>query len=183
VDRPLCEYQREYGDDEERIRRRLARERFILPYVQFKDEKTGEITDRFVAGFGALYERRKAANIGELVNIVFDHIEEANKGKLEGVFRNIDFNSEANLGKPKDRNRRLENLLGDFAKLDLRSSRVSEDVIGNTYIYLIERFACDAGKKPVSSIPPNRFPGCSRNWSIPGPAIGSAIRPAARAAC
>jgi len=142
-----AEYQREYGDDEERIRRRLARERFILPYIQFKDEKTGEITDRFVAGFGALYERRKAANIGELVNIVFEHIEEANKSKLEGVFRNIDFNSEANLGKPKDRNRRLENLLGDFAKLDLRPSRVSEDVIGNTYIYLIERFASDAGKK------------------------------------
>jgi type I restriction enzyme M protein len=118
-----AEYQREYGDDHERIRQRLARERFILPYVELKDEKTGEITDRFVAGFGALYERRKSANIGELVNIVFDHIEEANKGKLEGVFRNIDFNSEANLGKAKDLNRRLENLLGDFAELDLRPSR------------------------------------------------------------
>src|SRR5258708_5662350 len=110
-----AEYQREYGDDEERIRRRLARERFILPYVEFKDETAGEITDRFVASFGALYERRKLANIGELINIVLDHIEEANKAKLEGVFRNIDFNSEANLGKTKDRNRRLENLLGDFA--------------------------------------------------------------------
>jgi type I restriction enzyme M protein len=31
------------------------------------------------------------------------------------VFRNIDFNSEANLGKTKDRNRRLKNLLEDFA--------------------------------------------------------------------
>lgn len=142
-----AEYQREYGDDEERIRRRLARERFILPYVEFKDEKTDEVTDRFVASFGALYERRKSANIGELINIVLDHIEEANKAKLEGVFRNIDFNSEANLGKTKDRNRRLENVLGDFAKLDLRPSRVSEDVIGDTYIYLIERFASDAGKK------------------------------------
>lgn len=140
-------YKKEYGDNEERIRRRLERERFILPYVEFKDEKTGEVTDRFLADFHALYERRKAANLGELINIVLDHIEEANKAKLEGVFRNIDFNSEANLGKTKDRNRRLENLLGDFAKLDLRPSRVSEDVIGNTYIYLIERFGSDAGKK------------------------------------
>jgi type I restriction enzyme M protein len=140
-------YQREYGDDEERIRRRLARERFILPYVEFKDEQTGEVTDRFVADFTALYARRKAPNLGELINIVLDHIEEANKAKLEGVFRNIDFNSEANLGKTKDRNRRLENLLGDFEPLELRPSRVSEDVIGNTYIYLIERFASDAGKK------------------------------------
>jgi type I restriction enzyme M protein len=140
-------YQREYGDDEERIRRRLARERFILPYIEFRDEKTGEVTDRFLADFHALYQWRKAANIGELINIVLDHIEEANKLKLEGVFRNIDFNSEASLGKTRDRNRRLENLLGDFAKLDLRPSRVSEDVIGNAYIYLIERFASDAGKK------------------------------------
>ena len=142
-----AEYQKEYGNNEERIRRKLERERFILPYVEFKDEKTGEVTDRFLADFDALYERRKAANLGELINIVLDHIEEANKAKLEGVFRNIDFNSEANLGKTKDRNRRLENLLGDFTKLDLRPSRVSEDVIGNTYIYLIERFASDAGKK------------------------------------
>ncbi|MBI4911621.1 MAG: type I restriction-modification system subunit M [Acidobacteria bacterium] len=142
-----AKYQKDYGHNEERIRRKLERERFILPYVEFKDEKTGQVSDRFLASFQALYERRKAANLGELINIVLDHIEEANKAKLEGVFRNIDFNSEANLGKAKDRNRRLENLIGDFTKLDLRPSRVSEDVIGNTYIYLIERFASDAGKK------------------------------------
>ncbi len=142
-----AEYRKEYGDNEERIRRKLERERFLLPYVEFKDEKTGKVTERFLADFHSLYERRKAANLGELINIVLDHIEEANKAKLEGVFRNIDFNSEANLGKTKDRNRRLETLLGDFAKLDLRPSRVSEDVIGDTYIYLIERFASDAGKK------------------------------------
>jgi type I restriction enzyme M protein len=142
-----AEYSKEYGDNEERIRRKLERERFILPYIEFKDEKSGEVTDRFLADFYSLHERRKAANLGELINVVLDHIEESNKAKLEGVFRNIDFNSEANLGKTKDRNRRLENLLGDFAKLDLRPSRVSEDVIGDTYIYLIERFASDAGKK------------------------------------
>lgn len=90
-----AEYKKEYGDNEERVRRKLERERFILPYVEFKDEKTGEVIDRFLADFHVLYERRKAANLGELINIVLDHIEEANKTKLEGVFRNIDFNSEA----------------------------------------------------------------------------------------
>ena len=141
------QYRQEYGDNEERIRRKLERERFILPYVEFKDEKTGKVTSRFLANFESLYERRKEPNVGELINIVLEQIEETNKAKLEGVFRNIDFNSEANLGKTKDRNRRLENLLSDFSKLDLHPSRVSEDVIGNTYIYLIERFASDAGKK------------------------------------
>lgn len=135
-------YQKQYGNDDERIRRKLDRERFTLPFVEFKE--SGE---RFLADFNSLFERRDANNIGELINIVLDHIEEANKTKLEGVFRNIDFNSEANLGKAKDRNRRLKHLLEDFAKLDLRPSRISEDVIGNTYIYLIERFASDAGKK------------------------------------
>jgi type I restriction enzyme M protein len=141
------EYKGQYGDDEERIRRKLERERFILPYVELKDSNTGKVTDRFLADFHSLHERRNESNLGELINIVLDRIEDTNKAKLEGVFRNIDFNSEANLGKAKDRNRRLKHLLEDFAKLDLSPSRVSEDVIGNTYIYLIERFASDAGKK------------------------------------
>lgn len=147
------EYRKQCGDDDVRIRRKLERERFVLPVVTLteKDEKTGEVRvlDAFEATYSSLYDRRAAPNIGELINIVLDHIEEKNRAKLEGVFRNIDFNSEANLGKTKDRNRRLKQLLEDFHKpqLDMRPSRVSEDVIGNTYIYLIERFASDSGKK------------------------------------
>lgn len=136
-------YREQFKGDEDRIVRRLERERFLLPKIQIKEPKK----DSFLADFNTLYQRREESNIGELINIVLEHIEERNKAKLEGVFRNIDFNSEANLGKTKDRNRRLKNLLEDFAKLDLRPSRVSEDVIGNTYIYLIEKFAADAGKK------------------------------------
>jgi type I restriction enzyme M protein len=128
--------QKEYGDNPERIRRKMERERFVLPEG---------------ASFYDLYEQRKNDNIGELINIALEKIEEhpANKVKLKGVFRNIDFNSEANLGRTKDRNRRLENLLNDFGnpKLDLRPSAVGEDIIGNAYIYLIERFASGAGKK------------------------------------
>jgi type I restriction enzyme M protein len=147
------EYRKQYGDDDDRIRRKLERERFVLPKVRLteKNEKTGNETslDEFPATYYSLYERRSATNIGELINIVLDHIEESNKSKLDGVFRNIDFNSEASLGKTKDRNRRLKQLLEDFNKpqLNMKPSLVSEDVIGNTYIYLIERFASDSGKK------------------------------------
>lgn len=163
-----AEYKKEYGNNEERIRRKLGRERFLLPYVEFKDEK-GKVTDRFLADFHALYERRKASNLGDLINIVLERIEDANKAKLDGVFRNIDFNSEANLGRTKDRNRRLENLLGDFAKLDLRPSRVSEDVIGNTYIYLIERFASDAGKKAGEFYTPKQVSTLLAQLAAPKP--------------
>ncbi|MBR4736803.1 MAG: type I restriction-modification system subunit M [Rhodocyclaceae bacterium] len=147
-----AEYKAQYGSDDQRIRRKLERERFVLPYVELKEDASqsggaSRVSERFLGDFNALYERRNEPNIGELINIVLDHFEDANKAKLEGVFRNIDFNSEANLGKAKDRNRRLKTLLEDFARLDLRPSRVAEDVIGNTYIYLIERFGSDAGKK------------------------------------
>ncbi len=125
------EARKAYGEDEERIRRRMARERFVLP--------TG-------ASFTDLYAKRDADNLGELINEALDAIEEANKAKLADVF-NVDFNSETKLGPTRDRNRRLKNLLQDFAGLDLSPSKVDEDIIGETYIYLIERFAAGAGKK------------------------------------
>lgn len=127
-------YEQQFSGDSRRIERRLERERFPLPEG---------------ASFYDLYRQRNAANIGELINGALEAVEAANGRKLEGVFRNIDFNSEANLGQVKDRNRRLKNLLEDFAKpeLNLRPSRVSDDIIGETYIYLISRFASDSGKK------------------------------------
>lgn len=129
------QYQKEYGNDPVRIKRKMERERFVLP----------ENCD-----FDSIYTKRDASNIGEVINLALEGIEEANKAKLEGVFRNIDFNSESNLGQTKDRNKRLKHLIEDFAdeRLDLRPSRIgTSDVIGNTYQYLIGKFASDAGKK------------------------------------
>jgi type I restriction enzyme M protein len=131
----LERYRSEIGDDQGRIDRRMGRERFVLPEN---------------SSFDHLYAHRNDANLGEQINIALENIEEANKAKLEGVFRNIDFNSDANLGETKDRNRRLKHLLEDFASsaLDLRPSRIGDqDIIGNTYEYLISRFASDSGKK------------------------------------
>jgi type I restriction enzyme M protein len=124
-----------YGGDEERIRRQLRYERFVLPEG---------------CRFADLYRQRNADNLGEVINIALEKFEEANKAKLSGVFRNIDFNSEAALGRTKQRNERLQHLLDDFAdrRLDLRPSRVGDlDIIGNAYEYLIGRFAAGAGKK------------------------------------
>ena len=128
-------YKEEYGDDEELIKRRMKRERFVLPEN---------------CSFDYLVENQNAEDLGDRINKVLEKIEEANYEKLEGVFRNVDFNSESNLGKTKDRNRRLKELIGDFNKkeLNLRPSVIgTEDIIGNGYMYLIERFASDAGKK------------------------------------
>lgn len=145
----LEQFRVRYRGDEMRVKRALGRERFVMPTVQLKDQD-GNVEDSFSACFDSLYERRTRSNIGELINITLEKIEDANKAKLESVFRNIDFNSEPNLGQTRDRNRRLSHLLEDFAKpqLDLRPSRIGdEDVIGNAYEYLISRFAADSGKK------------------------------------
>lgn len=124
-----------YKGDKERIKRALARERFVVPNE---------------CDFDYLYAHRDVANVGELINIALEKIEDANKAKLENVFRNVDFNSEPALGQTKERNRRLKHLLEDFndSRLDLRPSRVGHrDVIGDVYEYLIGKFAAGAGKK------------------------------------
>lgn len=128
------EHQRKYGDDPVRIERALARERFSVPEE---------------AAFDHLYAMREADNIGELINIALERLEDENKAKLEGVFRGVDFNSEL-LGDTKERKRRLKSLLVDFAspKLDLRPSHTGgRDVIGDAYEFLIGEFAAGAGKK------------------------------------
>jgi type I restriction enzyme M protein len=127
------EYNKKYNGDKARIERALKHERFSLP------EKSS---------FDYLYEKRNESNLGDLINIGLEALEEANRSKLEKVFRNIDYNSEANLGETTDRNRRLQHLLNDFRELDLRPSNlVGNDVIGDAYEYLISNFAAGAGKK------------------------------------
>ncbi|OGV78378.1 MAG: type I restriction-modification system subunit M [Lentisphaerae bacterium RIFOXYB12_FULL_65_16] len=129
------QYAARYGGDHARVDRALSRERFRVPAE---------------CDFETLLGQRNEPNIGELINVALERIEDENKEKLEGVFRNIDFNSEANLGQTRERNRRLKSLLEDFAnpKLDLRPSHLaSNDVIGDAYEYLIARFASGAGKK------------------------------------
>lgn len=122
-----------YGGNAEIVERQMERQRFILP------EKSS---------FDYLYRRANddSVSLGELIDIALEHIEDANRAKLEGVFRNVSFNSDA-LGTEREKNRRLRNLMNAFAALDLRPSRVSEDIIGNGYMFLIENFASEGGKK------------------------------------
>lgn len=130
---------KKYNGNKERADRAMKYERFVVPsHSHFK----------------YLFEHRNEANIGELINIALTDLEEANREKLysedgAGIFQNIDFNS-SKLGEPKDKNIRLKNLLLDFNKeeLDLRPSHLDgNDIIGGAYMFLIENFASDAGKK------------------------------------
>ena len=132
-------YLKKYNGDNERAKRAMQHERFVIPeHSHFK----------------YLFNHRNEVNIGELIDIALEDLEEANREKLysedgAGIFQNINFNSSV-LGDTKDKNTRLKNLLLDFNKdtLDLRPSHLEgNDIIGGAYMFLIENFASDAGKK------------------------------------
>jgi len=129
----LDEFQNKYKGDKVRVERAMSRERFVV-----EEDCT----------FDYLYSHRSDTDIGQTINTVLEKIEDANKAKLHNVFRNIDFNSEANLGQTRQRNTRLRNLLDDLAVLDLRPDHIGNlDIIGDVYEFLIARFAATAGKK------------------------------------
>lgn len=123
------EYKERFGNDEKRIEEKMKLDRFYLPPK---------------ASFDYIYSIIEQDNIGEEINKALHRIEDANKEKLDGVF-SVDFNSESTLGKLAERNKMLRHLIHDFAKIDL--SDVKDDIIGNSYMYMIERFGADAGKK------------------------------------
>ena len=125
----LGKLQARYGDDKDRIALRLKNERFIIPEG---------------ASFRDLYKQREEDNIGELLNKALHKIEDENSERLDGIVT-VDFNSEAVLGNTDQRNKMLRDLMGDFAKIDL--TEAGDDVIGNAYMYMVERFGSDAGKK------------------------------------
>lgn len=121
--------QERYGDDKARIELRLKNARFVLPEG---------------ASFYDIYAQQNADNIGEVINKALHKIEDANETHLKGIFT-VDFNSEAILGQTSQRNKMIRDLITDFNKVDL--SDVEGDLLGNAYMYLIERFGSDAGKK------------------------------------
>ncbi|MCU0423364.1 MAG: type I restriction-modification system subunit M [Bacteroidia bacterium] len=138
-DDTLDTYLKKYDGDLTRAKRSMQYERFTVPEHSH---------------FNYLYEHRNESNIGELIDIAFADLEEANRDKLysedgSGIFKNISFNSSL-LGEPKDKNQRLKTLLIDFSsdKLNLRPSHLGgTDIIGGAYEFLIANFASDAGKK------------------------------------
>lgn len=130
---------------------RLERAKSRLPFI-IKEEHS----------FLWLYDKRYDDSLGELINTALRGIEDDNPSLFTGIFRNIDFNSEAMLGNQKQRNTRLRELLEDFKTLDLSPSsikpeegKVAADTIGEAYEYMIGEFAGQAGKKAGSFFTPS----------------------------
>lgn len=123
------QYKERFGDDEGRIEEKMKLGRFYLPPK---------------SDFDYIYSIHEQDNIGEELNKAFHRIEDANRSKLEGLFE-LDWNSESVLGKLQERNKMIRHLIQDFHKINL--SETGEDIIGNSYMYMIAKFGADAGKK------------------------------------
>jgi type I restriction enzyme M protein len=123
-------YKERFGGDEARIQEKMKSDRFYLP------PKTS---------FDYIYGISEQDDIGQELNVVLGKIEDSNKQKLDGLLTSLDFNSEHTLGKLTQRNKMIRDLIHDFNKIDL--SEADDDIIGNSYMYMIEKFGSDAGKK------------------------------------
>jgi type I restriction enzyme M protein len=122
-------YVQRFNGDRERATAKMRTSRFYLPKGTSFDE---------------IYARKDDDNIGEHLNTALNEIMNNNKANL-GVVFSVDFNSEQVLGKLDQRNKLVRDLLDDFKAIDLEDE--SEDFVGNGYMYMIEQFGSQAGKK------------------------------------
>ena len=166
-------YTKKYNNDVIRVQRALSRERFILPTVEIQNKENHE-TEGVLVHFDALYQRRSRADIGELINIFLAHLEQANQPKLFGIFRHLDFSSEADFGRSQQRNVRLKKYLEHLNRLDLRpASENHEKEIAEAFDGLIERFAAFAGKNAGGFRTPSGV--CELLVRLMAPKIGACI--------
>lgn len=168
----LIELREKYGDNTVRIERAKKN----LPFTLDENQR-----------FRYLYENRFDPQIGVKINEALRGIEDGN-AELRGVFRSIDFNSEAMLGNPQQKNTKLRTLLEDFQPLDLQPAHIETgvgedpaDIIGDAYEYMIGEFASEAGKKAGSFFTPTmvselmaRLTAPRNDESIYDPTCGSA---------
>jgi type I restriction enzyme M protein len=83
--------------------------------------------------------------IGDKINKIIGKLAEANG--LQKVIDLADFNDEEKLGKGKEMQDRLSELVTIFADLDFRGSRAEgDDLLGDAYEYLMRHFATESGK-------------------------------------
>jgi type I restriction enzyme M protein len=133
------QYKERFGNDEERIRQKMKLDRFYLPEG---------------ASFYELYQKIEKDELGQEINKAYHQIEDHNKEKLSGVLTSMDFNDENKLGKIQERNKMIRDLMQDFYTIDL--TKIDEDIIGESYMFLIEKFGADAGRKAGEFFTPRK---------------------------
>jgi len=124
----------------------------VLLFVRYVSDKYAGKKNQDIdvpegGGFADLINLKGNPNIGEGINTALATLAEANG--LQGVIDAVDFNDEDKLGKGKDMQDRLSNLIAIFENPDLDFSKnraEGDDLLGDAYEYLMKHFAVESGK-------------------------------------
>jgi type I restriction enzyme M protein len=124
----------------------------VLLFVRYVSDKYANQKNALViipegGSFADLVKLKGKPNIGEGINTVLDALAEANG--LKGIINNVDFNDEDKLGRGKEMQDRLSNLVAIFEnpELDFSKNRAEgDDLLGDAYEYLMKHFAVQSGK-------------------------------------
>jgi type I restriction enzyme M protein len=124
----------------------------VLLFVRYVSDKYAGQKNALVVvpeggSFSDLTKLKGQPNIGEGINKALSALAEANG--LKGVIDTVDFNDEDKLGKGKEMQDRLSNLIAIFENpgLELSGNRADgDDLLGDAYEYLMKNFAVQSGK-------------------------------------
>ena len=122
----------------------------FMKYVSDKYAGSGDFADITVppgGSFADMVDLKGTKEIGDGINKVIGRLADANDFLLKGVIDQADFLDESKLGKGKEMQDRLTELVGIFQALDFRANRAhGDDLLGDAYEYLMRHFATQSGK-------------------------------------
>jgi len=124
----------------------------VLLFVKYVSDRYAGKSDALIevpegGGFKDMVALKGKPEIGDGINKIIAKLAEAND--LKGVIDVADFNDSDKLGKGKDMQDRLSNLVGIFnnPELDFSKNRAEgDDILGDAYEYLMRHFATESGK-------------------------------------
>src|SRR5213594_402941 len=133
----------------------------VLLFVRYVSDKYADQKDALVVipeggSFSDLVKLKGKTNIGEGINKVLSKLAEANG--LKGVIDTVDFNDEDKLGRSKEMQDRLSNLVAIFENPDLDFSKnraEGDDLLGDAYEYRTTHRPVAAGKSKPQPAPPD----------------------------
>lgn len=124
----------------------------VLLFVKYVSDRYGGKSDALIdvpegGSFKDMVALKGKPDIGDGINKIIARLAEVND--LKGVIDVADFNDSDKLGKGKDMQDCLSNLVGIFnnPELDFSKNRAEgDDILGDAYEYLMRHFATESGK-------------------------------------
>jgi type I restriction enzyme M protein len=119
--------------------------KYVSDKYQGKEDALIEVPDG--GGFRDMVMLKGNKDIGEGINTIIANLADANE--LKGIIDVADFDNDDKLGKGKDKQDRLSNLVSIFEhpSLNFSKNRVEgDDLLGDAYEYLMRNFATESGK-------------------------------------